>query len=150
MKVSDSIDIKRSIPEHKVIWHTNDPEYLDRGSTSWLQDNMGDMPSRYYFSFVSNYAMVGCWNKAEGCYDYDELTSSEEVTSRFWTPLISRVSSLIPDNLGVIRTLFYDVGDTWERCGLRYLHSNMNPRNYTLAISFRDDLLALQCKLALS
>jgi hypothetical protein len=160
MKLSDYVDITRETPAHRALWQIPAPRALERGAmhtlpqesaTEWLNARFGHMPNRYIFSAHICVCSAHIWNDQSKDYDNQLLTTDGEEFTGLYTPIVNKVSGLFPEYKSRPRSCVYDVTDEWERWELDwFVAKDATVYQPCVMIAFRDELLALQCKLALS
>jgi|SRR5476651_494248 len=148
-------DSRIKTPEHRLVWTwalVKPNKYSDvvSDSTAWLKANMGPLPYRYRLSGVSAKCIKLEWDEEENGYAPIATTADSIEFANCWNPLVARVYRMFPGVDGNVRYITYDVSDGWERWVLIRQYDSLVMSSTTVMIAFDDELMALQCKLALS
>jgi hypothetical protein len=149
----DILDHNITTPEHRITWSWGISDYrnqegMDVISTHWLLENMGAMPIRYRISEPACKCDVLVWDAGKGDYVINKTYTDglRLKVNQIWLTLVARLYKLTPS---VVRYITYDVTPEWERWV--FIRQNYdNTETTDLLIAFRNELVALQCKLALS
>jgi hypothetical protein len=152
MNLSDYVDITRETPPHRILWTGAGITLPFKSSTNWLYEQFGPMPNQYLF-YSSVYACsTKAWN--DDTKDYDEvelITSDGEEFTKLYQPLVDKAMGLFPERDVRPRRGLYDVTDEWERWSLEWFVGKYDTVHQPcVMIAFKDEMLAIQCKLALS
>jgi hypothetical protein len=143
------------MPLHRVCWSFDLIDYDGRkirnaSINAWLVDNLGVIGDRIDINRHTQLGVrVSSWSVEENEYGEISICSSIQ-KDECWEILHSRALQLMPDAYDIFY-INYAFGEGWVRTciGAACDHPTID-NTYHMWLAFDDELVALQCKLALS
>jgi hypothetical protein len=172
MNLPEVFDLSVKPPEYSLTWEWEwghgitrkySPSYVDilHGSTDWLQTNIGPLSDRYVLHGEGPFKLerakfsIYTWDMQLEMYVIKETSYDPIAFNHYWNALVDRLQKLTGGELGNVNYIEYEGCDGCERWVYVQRHdatfTDIGSSHSThIIIAFVDEVMALQCKLAVS